>query len=113
MYAECVTTWNAESDDRLFDGHCPWCGQVAAAGSRVHTYSCACGSVAHGALIYEFEKVLGAALASFDLRIDPSDPRAEDPRLWRDEFGIEFREGGRVGDVHYCYWFKRVGRRPQ
>jgi hypothetical protein len=103
-----VTTWRAEADDRLFDGHCPWCGKLAVAAPRMHEYRCSCGAVAHGALIYEFDKVLAPALASFDVQIALDDPRAEDPRTWRDAFGIEFREGGRVADIHYYYWFKRV-----
>jgi hypothetical protein len=104
-----VTTWTAESERRLFDAHCPWCKGSAEQGSRMRTYRCACGAVALGAPIIQFEKVLAAAIAHFDLDLPVTDPRADNPPSWLDAFGIEFSEGGAVGDIDYYYWFKRSG----
>lgn len=94
-----------------FDGTCPWCREEATAHGRCagicFARECDCGALALGAPIRDFDEVLDDAIQHYGIAPDKMKVNFGKPEEWLAESGIDFRDGGTAGTVHY-FWFRRT-----
>jgi hypothetical protein len=107
-----MLTWTTPETNQVFDGVCPWCGATTQPAQIGVSYAqrCACGAFALGAPARDRDEVIDDAID--ELRLVPPQVANlfHEPRRWLEPLGIDYREGGKVGErpTIYYYWFKRV-----
>jgi hypothetical protein len=104
-----AVTWTTPATTKEFERRCPWCaGAAEPCNARMtYGYRCACGAFALGAPAWDFDEVIDDAMHKLGLSRGVLANRAEEPRWWLELAGVDYKEGGKLGDSFY-YWFKRV-----